>query len=115
MRGNCIFYVGDVEVVIFYLAFLDEVIGYSRDVVAVVDVCQTVDFSKALLPEGIYDNPIPVFRGSGDVFNQGAEVEEVVMSFKLSSCHFLLILSDSTNDKHLRDASVEKHIWWVGI
>ena len=81
MRGDCIFYVGDVEVVIFYLAFLDEVIGYSRDVVAVVDVCQTVDLGKAFLPSGIYDNPIPVFRGSGNVFNQGAEVEEVVMSF----------------------------------
>jgi hypothetical protein len=50
MRGDCIFYVGDVEIVILYLTFLDEVIGYSRDVVAVVDVCQTVDLGKALLP-----------------------------------------------------------------
>ena len=39
-----------------------------------------------------------------------AEVEEVVMSFKFASCHFLLSFSDSTNFKHFRDASVAKHI-----
>ena len=61
MSGTCIFDVGDVEVVILYLTFLDEVIGYSRYVVAVVDVCQVVDFGKSLLPEGIYDDAIPVF------------------------------------------------------
>ena len=30
MGGNCIFDVGDIEVVILYLTFLDKVISYSR-------------------------------------------------------------------------------------
>jgi hypothetical protein len=114
MGGNCIFDVGDIEVVILYLTFLDKVISYSRDVVAMVDVCQMENLGKALLSEGIHDDSVSVFRGSGNIFYQGAEVEEVVMSFRFTSGHFLLIFSDSTNDKHFRDASVEKHIWWVG-
>ena len=35
MGGDCIFDVCDVEVVVLYLTLLDEVIGYSRYIVAV--------------------------------------------------------------------------------
>ena len=41
---NCVFYVCDDEIVVFYSAFFDQVVGYSGDVVAMVDVCQFVYF-----------------------------------------------------------------------
>ena len=40
MGWNCVFDICDVKVVVFDLAFFDEVICYAGDVVAVVDVGQ---------------------------------------------------------------------------
>ena len=110
MGGDCVFYVGDVEIIVFYVALFDEVICYAGYVVAVVDVGQFVYLAKVLFSKGIYYYSVPVLCRSGYVFYQGAEVEEVIVSFGFASCHFLLIFSDSINFKHFRDASVAKQI-----
>ena len=81
MGGDCVFDVCDVKVVAFYIAFFDEVVCYAGDVVAVVDVCKFVYLAQALFSEGVDDDSVSVLCCSGNVFNQGAEVEEVVMSF----------------------------------
>ena len=76
---DCVFYIGDVEVVVFYVALFDEVVCYAGDVVAVVDVCKFVYLGQTLFAKGVYYYPVPVLCCSGNVFNQGAEVEEVVV------------------------------------
>lgn len=110
MGWDCIFDICDVKVVVFDLAFFDEVICYSGDVVAVVYVCQFIYLSQTLFSEGVDDDSISVLCRSGDVFYESAEVEEVVMFFLFASCHFLVIVSDSMYAKHLREASVAKQI-----
>ena len=79
--GDCVFDVCDVKVVVFYVALFDEVVCYAGDVVAVVDVCKFIYLGKTLFAEGVYYYPVPVLCCSGYVFYQGAEVEEVVVSF----------------------------------
>ena len=81
MGGDCVFDVCDVKVVVFYVALFDEVVCYAGDVVAVVDVCKFIYLGKTLFAEGVYYYPVPVLCCSGYVFYQGAEVEEVVVSF----------------------------------
>lgn len=110
MGGDCVLYVCYVKVVVFYVALFDEVVCYSCDVVAMVDVCKFVYLAQTFFSYGVDDDSVSVLCCSGNVFNQGAEVEEVVVSFKFASCHFLLSFSDSTNFKHFRDASVAKQI-----
>ena len=78
---NCVFDICDVKVVVFDLAFFDEVICYAGDVVAVVDVCKFIYLGQTLFAKGIYYDSVPVLCCSGYVFYQGAEVEEVVVSF----------------------------------
>ena len=90
MGWDGIFDVCDVEIVVFYVALFDEVVCYSGDVVAVVDVGKLVYLGQKLFSKGVY--------------NKSAEIEKVVMSFWLASCHFLFSFSDSTNFKHFRDA-----------
>ena len=79
MGGDGIFDICDVEIVVFYVALLDQVVCYSCDVVAVVDVCKFVYLGQTLFAKGVYYYPVPVLCYSGNVFNQGAEVEEVVV------------------------------------
>ena len=81
MGGDCVFYVCDVKIVVFYAALLDKVVCYSCDVVAVVDVCKFVYLGQTFFAEGVDYDSVSVFCCSGNVFNQGAEVEEVVVSF----------------------------------
>ena len=81
MGGDCVFYVCDIEVVVFDVALFDEVVCYTSDIVAMVDVCMFVYLGKTFFVEGVDDDSVPVLCGSGDVFYQGAEVEKVVMSF----------------------------------
>ena len=76
-----VFDVCDVKVVVFYVALFDEVICYAGYVVAVVDVCKFVYLGQTLFAKGVYYYPVPVLCCSGYVFYQGAEVEEVVVSF----------------------------------
>ena len=101
MGWDCIFDICDVKVVVFDLTFFDEVICYSGDVVAVVDVCQFVYLSQALFSEGVDDDSVSVLCCSGDVFYQSAKVEEVVMFFLFASCHFLLMVGVSLLIAHL--------------
>lgn len=79
--GDCVFYIGDVKVVVFYATLFDEVVCYAGDVVAVVDVSKFIYLGQTLFAKGIYYDSVPVLCCSGYVFYQGAEVEEVVVSF----------------------------------
>ena len=110
MARDGVFDVCDVKVVVFYATLFDEVVCYASYVVAVVDVGQFINLGQTFFAKGVYYYPVPVLCCSGYVFYQGAEVEEVVVSFELASCHFLLSFSDSTNFRHFRDASVAKQI-----
>ena len=76
MGWDGIFDVCDVEIVVFYVALFDEVVCYSGDVVAVVDIGKLVYLGQTLFTKGVY--------------YKSAEIEKVVMSFWLASCHFLL-------------------------
>lgn len=76
-----VFDVCDVEIVVFYVALFDDVVCYAGYVVAVVDVCKFIYLGQTLFAKGVYYDSVPVFCGSGYVFYQGAEVEEVVVSF----------------------------------
>ena len=76
-----VFDVCDVKVVVFYAALFDEVVCYAGDVVAMVDVCKFVYLVKTLFAEGVDYDSVSVLCCSGYVFYQGAEVEEVVVSF----------------------------------
>ena len=76
-----VFDVCDVEIVVFYAALFDEVVCYAGDVVAVVDVGKFVYLGQTLFSKGVYYDSVPVLCCSGHVFYQGAEVEEVVVSF----------------------------------
>ena len=81
MGRDCVFDVCDVKIVVFYVALFDEVVCYAGDVVAVVDVCKFIYLGQTLFAKGVDDYPVSVFCCSGNIFNQGAEVEEVVVSF----------------------------------
>lgn len=81
MARDGVFDVCDVKVVVFYVALFDEVICYAGDVVAMVDVGQFVYLGQTLFSKGVYYDSVPVLCCSGYVFYQGAEVEEVVVSF----------------------------------
>ena len=81
MTRDGVFDVCDVKVVVFYSALLNQVVGNSGDVVAVIDIGQFVYFGKTLFSKGVYYYSVPVLCCSGYVFYQGAEVEEVVVSF----------------------------------
>ena len=81
MGRDSVFYVCDIEVVVFDVALFDEVVCYSSDIVAVVDVCKFIYLGQTFFAKGVDDDSVPVFSSSGNVFYQGAEVEEVVMSF----------------------------------
>ena len=78
---NSVFDVCDVEVVVFYVALFDEVVCYAGDVVAVVYVGKFIYLGQTLFSKGVYYDPVPVLCCSSYVFYQGAEVEEVVVSF----------------------------------
>ena len=81
MGGDCVFDVCDVKVVVFYVALVEEVVCDASDVVAVVDVSQFINLGQTFFAKGVYYYPVPVLCCSGYVFYQGAEVEEVVVSF----------------------------------
>ena len=81
MARDSVFDVCDVEIVVFYVALFDEVVCYAGDVVAMVDVGQFIYLGQTLFAKGIYYYPVPVLCRSGYVFYQGAEVEEIVVSF----------------------------------
>ena len=81
MTRDGVFDVCDVKIVVFYAALLDKVVCYPCDVVAVVDVCKFVYLGQTFFAEGVDYDSVSVFCCSGNVFNQGAEVEEVVVSF----------------------------------
>ena len=72
---NSVFDVSDVEIVVFYLAFFDQVVCYACDVVAVVDVCQFVYFGETLFSKGVYYDSISVLCGSSDVFHECTDIE----------------------------------------
>ena len=75
MSWNSIVDVGDVKVVVFYLAFFDQIVCHTCDVVAVVDVCKFVYFGETLFSQGVYYDSISVLCGSGDVFYKCADIE----------------------------------------
>ena len=54
MGWDGIFDVCDVEIVVFYVALFDEVVCYSGDVVAVVDVGKLVYLGQTLFSKGVY-------------------------------------------------------------
>ena len=110
MGWDCVFDIRDVKVVVFDLAFFDEVICYADNVVAVVNVGQFVYLSQALFSEGVDYDSISVLCRSCDVFYESADVEEVVMFFLFAACHFFVMVSDSMYDKHFRETSVAKQI-----
>jgi hypothetical protein len=68
MGRYCIFYVSNVEVVVFYVALFDEVVCYAGDVVAMVDVSQFINLGQTLFAKCVYYNPVSVFCCSGNVF-----------------------------------------------
>ena len=82
MGRDCVFDVCDVEIVVFYVAFFDEVVCYTSDIVAVVGVCKFIYLGQTLFAEGVDDYPVPVLCRSGYVFYQGAEVYEFMVSYR---------------------------------
>ena len=81
MARDGVFDVCDVKVVVFYATLFDEVVCYASYVVAVVDIGQFINLGQSFFAEGVDYDPVPVLCCSGYVFYQGAEVEEVVVSF----------------------------------
>ena len=78
---NRIFDLCDVEIVVFNPALTNQIVCYSGYVIAVIDVSQLVYLGQTLFSKGVYYDSISVFCFSGDIFYQGTEVEQIVVSF----------------------------------